>query len=102
MATVKELFDRKRNLQSQIDVYEEVLSLAYDMKGLKEKHGQDAVDDVLTKIDEVCLAPLREELEKIDTMEVGDGQKKRAKKAPAKSRGAKATKGTKTTRAKAR
>jgi len=104
MSTIKELFEKKRSLQAQIDVYEEVLSLAYDMKGLKEKHGEDAVDDVLTKIDEVCRTPLREELEKIDKMEVGDGEKKRKsdKKASAKKRGTKASKGNKAAGSKAR
>lgn len=101
MVTIKELFERKRSLQTQIDVYEEVLSAAYDMRGLKEKHGEDAVDAVLTRIDEACLAPLREELEGIDQMEVGDEQGKR--KAPAKKRKQSAsTQGGKTAGAKTR
>lgn len=83
MATIKELFEKKRALEGQIQVYEEVLGLAYDMKGLKEKFGEEIVDVVLTTIDEKCLTPLREELEQIDKMEVGDGQKKK----PAGSKG---------------
>lgn len=52
------------------------------MKGLKEKHGEDNVDVVLMAIDTQCLTPLREELEQIDKMEVGDGQGKKKSARP--------------------
>ena len=85
MATIKELFEKKRSLEARIDVFEEVLGLAYDMKGLKEKHGEDNVDAVLMAIDTQCLTPLREELEQIDKMEVGSGKGKK----PAAAKGGK-------------
>lgn len=83
MATIKEIFERKQAVEARIQVFEEVLGLAYDMKGLKESHGEENVDAVLTAIDEKCLTPLREELEQIDKMEVGDGQ---GKKKPARKK----------------
>lgn len=87
MATIREIFERKHALEARIQVFEEVLGLAYDMSGLKEAHGEQNVDAVLTAIDEECLIPLREELEQLNKMEVGDGQEKKKparKKAAAK------------------
>lgn len=70
MTTIKELFDRKQELEAQIAIYEEVLNLAYEAAGLKEKYGHGNVDAVLMQIDTTCLAPLRAELVNVDSVEV--------------------------------
>ena len=96
MATLKEMFQRRMQLEAQISIGELLLQTVYDINGLKEKYGDENVDAVLMRVEEMCLNPLREELERIDRTEVKhdkhkDEEKKKSK-IRKKDKGARVTK----------
>ena len=93
MSTFKELMERRAQLSARIDIGSIVVNNIYDTPGIKEKYGHDNVDAVLMMIETQCLNPLREELAKIDTLEVGDGKRSTKKKSSKPEKSKKEVKG---------
>lgn len=72
--TLKELAERRAHLKKKIELLEDLITLGYDPKHqLKEQFGEAIHDEVLNELDEMWLGPIKEELERLDSMEIDDG-----------------------------
>lgn len=82
MATFKEMVDRREFLVKKIELVEE-LKTHLD-KNLESRHDSKVVEEVYLDIDQLVLAPLNDELKKVDSSEVEYDGKKQGKRAKAK------------------
>jgi hypothetical protein len=74
MATLKELAEKQQLLKNKISIIEDMLVWAYTPESqLKQEHGEEAHDQVMTEIEESWLNPLKEELARLEELEIDDG-----------------------------